>query len=45
MNTSPGAAYDSNRNKRLLQKTSDEHYDQVDDDIDETYKMNHSNDD
>ena len=30
MNTSPGAAYDANRNKRLLQKKKDAHYDGVD---------------
>jgi len=27
MGASPGAAYDSSRNKRLLQKAADEHYD------------------
>jgi len=30
MNTSPGAPYDANRNKRLLQKQKDAHYDKVD---------------
>ena len=39
MNTSPGAAYDSSRNKRLLQKGQDKHYDGVDDE-DEEYHMN-----
>lgn len=35
MNTSPGAAYDANRNKRLLQKNKDAHYNNVDGDEDD----------
>ena len=42
MNTSPGAAYDSNRNKRLLQNADDKHYNQVDNDEDTDFNMNHS---
>ena len=38
MATSPGAAYSSQRNKRLLQKVGDEHYDQVEDSNE--YQMN-----
>ena len=41
MSTSPGAAYDANRNKRLLQKQTDQHYNQVDGDGDD-YDMNHT---
>lgn len=41
MSTSPGAAYDANRNKRLLQKQTDEHYNQVDGEGDD-YDMNHT---
>ena len=41
MSTSPGAAYDANRNKRLLQKQTDQHYDNVGDD-DADYDMNAS---
>ena len=39
MNTSPGAGYDSNRNKRLLEKQEDKHYGKVADDNDD-YDMN-----
>ena len=42
MNTSPGAAYDSNRNKRLLQRADDKHYNQVHDEDDTDFNMNHS---
>ncbi len=42
MNTSPGAGYDSNRNKRLLQQADDKHYNQVDNDEDTDFNMNHS---
>lgn len=41
MSTSPGAVYDANRNKRLLDRQKDAHYDQVDDDGGE-YDMNNS---
>ena len=41
--TSPHAPYDANRNKRLLMKTDDEHYDQIADDGREyDMNMNHS---
>ena len=43
MGTSPGAGYDANRNKRLLNKQDDKHYDQVDeDDANQEFDMNHS---
>ena len=38
MNTSPGAAYDANRNKRLLMKNKDAHYNQTGED--DEYLMN-----
>ena len=41
MSTSPGAPYDANRNKRLLQRQQDKHYDKVTDD-DNDFDMNHS---
>ena len=40
--TSPGAPYDANRNKRLLQKQQDKHYDQVHDDDGNDFDMNNS---
>ena len=41
MATSPGAAYSSQRNQRLLQKGDDQHYEELGDDADE-YQMNNS---
>ena len=35
MSASPGAPYDANRNKRLLQKQDDKHYNQVADEGDD----------
>ena len=40
MATSPGAPYDASRNKRLLQKQQDAHYDQVAVDDGGEYHMN-----
>ena len=42
MGLSPGAPYDANRNKRLLQKAADAHYDKVDDGDEHEYDMNAS---
>lgn len=40
---SPGAAYSSSRNQRLLQKAGDKHYNKVDDaDNEEDFDMNGS---
>ena len=40
LSASPGAPYDANRNKRLLQKGDDHHYNQVDDGADAEFDMN-----
>lgn len=40
--TSPQAGYDSNRNKRLLMKQDDQHYNQVDNADQTDFDMNHS---
>jgi len=42
MSLSPGAAYDGNRNKRLLQKNADSHYDQVAHEDETDFNMNAS---
>lgn len=39
---SPAAPYDANRNKRLLQKKADEHYDKVGEEEDTDFNMNAS---